>query len=1232
MSGRNVFNIETADLSLNMVLEASAGTGKTYSLEHLFVRYILESGLSVKEILVVTFTEKAASELKKRIKMLLRKELSLSEEQLKRADPKYTSSGEKYQILKNALYEFSEVPVFTIHGFCQNCLSGFPVESGLPFDFKIMESDSIYEETVMDYFRTLDVKNNDEYLSFRSGKSGFDNCIKYFVNLLKKGSMSDGAEIYPDEDILGRYEKFKTDFFFRRGKLYSDLQMLKEFAPDEELLASVSSKLKLRINAAFRPLLIDLFNSLANAQVLSDFFCGDLVYHYGRVSKLTLTFLEKNESDLSVLDEREYRFVSLVDSVFSLPEGFCFDEGKGNFPFHDVAGSAFILKSMKILNENLYIKKMKNSRLDFSDLIRLTHAAVNNASDARGNDFREEIRRKYKIVMIDEFQDTDNLQWEIFNALFRDNEKRLVLIGDPKQSIYRFRGADIEVYFKALDEMKNCSISYILETNYRSEKRVVEALNKIFKGVFSLSSGGGHAIDFSAVKYPEEKEALLKRGGVEFLAVENDSKFRADEIASTIEALFASEIKELVESGSAQASDICILMESNDKCRKMYKYLVSLDIPAVYEGDTDLFESDEIHAMLDFLSAVASPLDRGGIIKTLISPLFDFQLSELPQYDDDYAFEKLSASFFKWKDAVDSGQFSSVLDEITGSEDLFPVLSGSSKSPFLLRRIGEIGGERVITNFEHIGEILVNRNRSKRENSAELLAYIISVMEGAEHEDEKLARLERDDKSVRIMTMHKSKGLEFPVVFFGGGFAGDSLPTAKEDYYEFVEDGIRKLDLVKNSDNKIKHYYDQWEERKRLYYVAFTRACQKLYLPVFRRSNLYYLTDIYGSMVFDKLSESLKESGICPEIPFAVMSPPGKMKKEEFTDIVSEAVYDLMSASFNDGEIFTFNRDLYRNIIENGIEPLSKIRTPVSEPAGPSLVFRAAEGAYDNKNISFFSYSSIVRSGEKHLYRNVLPGENTPGEEEQLSVLDEKDILKGPLFGNLMHMLLEKADYKKILDFEDTESMSLDEDIMRFTETVSRQFLPHGRIHSSLPAIADLLYKTIHASFSLPGKSKTLFIGQLEKEVRRHELEFLLKIKKGKGRGLLNLPSLNLDNGYIRGFIDLIFMHEDVFYIADWKTNYLGKEKGSYRGEGLKTAMEEHNYYLQMELYMCALARIISVRNHIPLQEAAEMIGGCYYFFLRGLDNEDTDSGVYFSPPDISAVLRFSDTFFEDLV
>ena len=217
MSGRNVFNIETADLSLNMVLEASAGTGKTYSLEHLFVRYILESGLSVKEILVVTFTEKAASELKKRIKMLLRKELSLSEEQLKRADPKYTSSGEKYEILKNALYEFSEVPVFTIHGFCQNCLSGFPVESGLPFDFKIMESDSIYEETVMDYFRTLDVKNNDEYLSFRSGKSGFDNCIKYFVNLLKKGSMSGGAEIYPDEDILGRYEKFKTDFFFRRG-------------------------------------------------------------------------------------------------------------------------------------------------------------------------------------------------------------------------------------------------------------------------------------------------------------------------------------------------------------------------------------------------------------------------------------------------------------------------------------------------------------------------------------------------------------------------------------------------------------------------------------------------------------------------------------------------------------------------------------------------------------------------------------------------------------------------------------------------------------------------------------------------------------------------------------------------------------------------------------------------------------------------------------------------------
>ena len=152
----------------------------------------------------------------------------------------------------------------------------------------------------------------------------------------------------------------------------------------------------------------------------------------------------------------------------------------------------------------------------------------------------------------------------------------------------------------------------------------------------------------------------------------------------------------------------------------------------------------------------------------------------------------------------------------------------------------------------------------------------------------------------------------------------------------------------------------------------------------------------------------------------------------------------------------------------------------------------------------------------------------------------------------------------------------------------------------------------------------------LHERVRIHELEFLLKVKEGRGVSLLNLPSLVLDEGYIRGFIDLLFMHDDLYYIADWKTNYLGNRKEDYTGKKLEDAMAEHNYYLQMKLYMTALARIISVREGISLSEAAGAIGGCYYFFLRGMDCLEADRGVFFSAPDAGEIARFSEVFFED--
>ncbi len=164
--------------------------------------------------------------------------------------------------------------------------------------------------------------------------------------------------------------------------------------------------------------------------------------------------------------KNEYDFCTALDRLLDLPQDFIFDENKrrgkkqGSFPYHDIAGASFIIKTLEILNENLFLNKTKKSELDFSDLIKIMHSAV--SSSAKNAALRREVGRKYQIIMIDEFQDTDNLQWEIFSSLFKDSDRKIVLIGDPKQSIYRFRGADIEVYFRALEEIKEKSIKYML--------------------------------------------------------------------------------------------------------------------------------------------------------------------------------------------------------------------------------------------------------------------------------------------------------------------------------------------------------------------------------------------------------------------------------------------------------------------------------------------------------------------------------------------------------------------------------------------------------------------------------------------------------------------------------------------------------------------------------------------------------------------------------------------------
>ena len=1250
------FEISSANLDKNMVIEASAGTGKTYSLEHLVIRYIVEKGYDISEILVVTFTNKAAFELENRIRTLLKNKVMEID----------SGSNKVYaKRVKEAFSCFAESQIYTIHAFCQYCIHNFPFESGVSFRTSVMNSKDIYIEAIHDYLRTAESSElSDFYLSFRKKYKKLSDIIELFISIIETRYIFEKNEIIPGQNLIDETEKYCSDFLSSKGKLYIAIKKLSDCDCSSSAMKDISKKMKLGFRDKTFEVLSQLMELIFKSKTVGEVFSDAFLEDAERLRKYSFDYLSKNK-DVSILDPKELLLVKNISNIFNALELFkdnAANEDSNNYIFHNIASYIFIKKASLRIIEFAQQKKKNASIFDFNDQVEITRNAV--SMNSGNSPLATELRRKYKVVLIDEFQDTDFSQWEIFSTIFRGDQHKIVLIGDPKQSIYRFRGGDLEIYFKAVNALANVS-AYRLATCYRSTDNIVKGINDIFSKVFFHSSGGGHKITYSNVKSCEDnpKHNQAAEGSesiIELIAIENgsDEKSKA-EVEQIIENIYGNEIIKLLEQG-LPASSIAILMETNPSCKSMLDHLTRLGIPAIYERELNIFDSCEAYQFIDFLYALAYPNDMAIVRKSLFSEIFALSAEHIIKIENSLEMDHITEKFVLWSEETAKGKLFKVLDEIFYQNNPVASLILEDKDinrPYIARTLDELGGRRKVANALQIFEMLVVKNMAEKLNAVSLLRYMISAIKGYEQVEEKSMRLENEPDCVKIMTIHASKGREFPVVFFSGGLGNSKPMPARENYYEFIEDGKRYIDFTKSSLNREKEYFELWEEKKRLYYVAMTRASKKLYIPIIKNPPGTDLVSFYASLVFEKLSKEFEKNGLGLSIPVNMQKKylPENMKVSEYNAMLCNRLFELVEDFCNGKQYFRFNKinssDFFYSsaIYEDKDKEQNEILSALSCPE-PSYKKDDAQ-----KGFWVYSYSMLAKS-KAHIplhdteIRNLENPEKEPENETEDDIESEENIgIKGVDFGNIMHKALEEVPYSKVMQHKDQDSAAEDEELLDLAEHCARGFVNSDLAYKSRIPVIKLLYKTLTTPINAGGL--LIRIGDIPESDRKHELDFMFKIKHGKINIGKELNGFDLEDGFIKGFIDMIFRFNGVYYIVDWKTNFLGSSINDYSQENLENAMISNNYKIQIYLYTIALDMMIKTENNngpiISSDNAGApcvsqpAMGGSFYLFLRGLSGgKEKDKGtegkgsifypgVYFSPPDYDAVNNFKKTFLE---
>ena len=1202
------FNWENSPLDRNILLEASAGTGKTYTLERLVMRLVTEREIPLPRILVVTFTNMAAREMQERIGRLLSRERESAE-------------GRKGELLRRAVRDFDRASVFTIHGFCTRVLQTLPFECGLAPGTEVGGEDELTGRLVQDWFRKNEERNDpfllQGYRAAYDRNRGYAPLLKSIENHIASEKLNGSWSLIPGEDAKEFWKELclkweQSSLRNSACRLASSCRELGEPGQMSELLKrdGLGKRLGPKTEGLFYSQLADLDKGKDSY----DFFtCLD-----GMNSTFFTQLSQAADEEFSGTSEFTKAYSAFA---LSLPGDVLEQKSVSSL----LAGLALLFEFQcagEIIAERNR-ERRGTGQLTFNDLIDMVHGLL--AGPYRKPALIDALARRYQVLLVDEFQDTDFRQWEIFSLLFGGKGKNFFLIGDPKQSIYRFRGADLNVYLDVRDSLpeENC---YRLDNNFRSHPLLLDGFNRLFAPLFGEEGRPG-SIGYSPVGAGRDDIGLLLEGEVpvppvDFLRLEGEPANREEAVELWLNAQadhildLLSGLEYTLNGKRVRPSHIAVLLENNKQCVRFQELLSARAVPAVIFQERDVFDSREVSFPLMFLEAMIGR-DRGESLKRLLlSPLVGLNPAEMLFLEDRGYLDSLILRFRLYREKTDRGDLIGQFYRFCRlGKDISRFLAeggaiDSNRADylgenFLIRLMRDKGGERLYTNLRHILEILHTEQLQKRLNTTELHRFCRSELYHSHGDETFQVRLDRDGEAVRIMTLHKSKGLQFPLVFFGGGLYSEVI-NRKSSFYTFHRGEANWCDYLKGQENGARARREEWEEKKRLYYVGLTRAESKLFLPLFENWDNNWLSWFYDQVSSAELAET---------DPFekSILSLPGgtALKSCEALAAVNPALFRIVSPLPGEGRYASVERSDH---LEKPVLPPLKLNERY-----PSLL----------------SFSSLTDEGEKggdavHDEERAQEADYDEGRddpEEGEKEVTPENIPGGTGLGNLVHSLFEEIDYRMadtgLSSFEESEEADAfirEKALFYFKSDWFRQF---GS------TVKQMVWNTLNSPLSMDGEGKdTLCLKDLPADKRLHELEFLIKMRSG---GKVSLDSFfqTTSRGYLKGFIDLIFFHGGRYYIADWKTTRCAaNDRNPYGEESVRAIMDDHRYHLQYWIYTAAF-HLFMVRSGSDFDYDRDF-GGIFYFFNRGMNPDYPGRGVFFTRPGKEDLMRFYENFTEE--
>lgn len=1010
-------NIQTIPLSGNHLIEASAGTGKTYSITGIFLRMILERKVKPSQILILTFTEAAAAELKDRCRAVLRKALTMAEACV--ANPHFVpganedtfvfsviqnqrNPAQAQTLLREALLDLDNADISTIHSFCQKALKRYAFETGQSFAQTLLTN-------------SLELQQR---------------CIAHYWR------------------------------HHIPGKPIADIEAA-ELLNFELYLKGVLTGLK-----------------------------GN-----------TLTVIG---GALSAMESELETMITEVKTCFN-----------------------------KRLTAGAY--------LTFDSMIHNLEACC------KVPELQAQLRAQYQVLMVDEFQDTDKYQYEIFKEIFQNSEEVAVYyIGDPKQSIYAFRQADLRVYLYARSIIVRNHNFWTMNTNYRSTQALLDNLNDFFTPYdnfhpFAYDANQDGTIEYHPVNAPEatpdSTDTMKCPDRHPPLSILYRDKDNWNAVIAELYRFLNTASPCRLEGKPVSPGDIAILLRTNAQCRELKKVLAKHKIPAIVIDESSIYDSAEALSLQYLLQALLES-SMSNLNTFLAEPVTSYKPSDLLNLDFDLLLPVFRKGSQIWHHQGLSAAIAYMFRELSIDRNC---------------QADPTTGHRILANFKQLTNLLQKQAEQAKLSPEEQLRYLEHQIRNAAEiqEDEAIVQIESDAAAVRILTVHKSKGLEFPIVIVAAMELQNS-PIHKYKYFTYNSDGLQCFVRYHNKQHQVLPYLtcvdlykvQTEEENKRLIYVAMTRARYACTLLV---------------------TESVK--GSCIQAYLNALQARGRLN-----------VYLRTPALVPPGWRYTplaFGGQMY----------------PIREFPQPQLAGRQEE---------VLSYSYLAGTAT---HVPVAPAREDLQDPYEAFIFQQ--LPRGVKTGNMIHELLEWMDF--------TDDKHWDKVIRRTLAKhyPSKMDNPEWSQHlkTLLTHIVQVQLQT-SIPFSLDAISRKDRVNELDfhfpmpKAIQPQKIQEVLPSEDPRELQVISRKV----NGFMTGFVDMVFVKDGKYYILDWKTNFLGETLEHYKDEHLLHAMNAHNYHLQYLIYSVGLRRYLRMQLGEAYSDAA--LGGVYYLFIRGI-REGSTAGIY---------------------